>query len=194
MSIAVLHNWSRTIIATTLVSVAVAFAFSSLRLSAWDALLPFFEWMEGNWFGYAGKTWGAVFAVVEACHLLGMALLGGAVLACDGKLLGIIFRGSPIALIVSETHRIFLLGLTILIITGAFMACGVAMKIYYLPVFWYKMLALAAGILFTFGIKRPLLKSNIEQLKPWLTRLLALTSLTIWLSVAATGRWIGFSG
>ena len=79
------HNWSRTIITIAGVALAVTFSFSSLRLGAWDALLPFFEWMEGTWFGYAGKTWGAVFAVVEACHLLGIALLGGAVLACDCK-------------------------------------------------------------------------------------------------------------
>ncbi|MEH6568853.1 MAG: DUF6644 family protein [Halioglobus sp.] len=194
MSIALFQNWPRTITTIGLVALALTFALSGLRLSAWDALLPLFEWMEGNWFGYAGKTWGAVFAVVEACHLLGLALLGGAVFACDGKLLGVLFTGYRVDLIVRETHRIFVLGLVILLATGVFMACGVAMKIYYLPVFWYKMLALAAGILFTFGVKLPLLRTGEDALKPWLRRMLALTSLTIWLSVAATGRWIGFSG
>ena len=56
------------------------------------------------------------------------------------------------------------------------------------------MLALTAGVLFTFTIKRPLLVDGIENLNPWVVRAVAVASLTVWFTVAATGRWIGFSG
>ncbi len=82
----------------------------------------------------------------------------------------------------------------VLVATGAFMACGVAMKIYYLDVFWYKMLALAAGVLFVFAIKRPLLMEDTESMNPWLLRMVGISSMMIWFTVAAAGRWIGFSG
>ncbi len=78
--------------------------------------------------------------------------------------------------------------------SGFFMACGVSMKVYYLPVFWYKMLALSAGILFVFSIRQPLLRGGVDSASRPVLVLLAASPLMIWFTVAATGRWIGFSG
>ena len=141
-----------------------------------------------------GKTWGAVFAVAEATHLLAMALLGGAIVISDGRLLGLLLRDVPVEQVLNKTHRLFVIGLMIAIASGIFMACGVATKIYYLPVYWFKMLALTVGVLFTFAIRRPLLADGVENLNPWVVRAVAVASLTVWFTVAATGRWIGFSG
>lgn len=74
------------------------------------------------------------------------------------------------------------------------MACGVAMKIYYLPVYWYKMLALVAGMLFHFYVRKPLLNHDIDELNPVVVKMVAIASILVWFLVAATGRWIGFSG
>jgi len=194
MPLSLLSSYLRSIATIGLIALVLGFVFSSLRISAWDALLPLFEWMETTWFGVIGKTWGAAFAVVEAMHLLAMALLGGAIIIADGRLLGVLLRDVPVQIILSKTHRLFVIGLCIAIASGIFMACGVAMKIYYLPVYWFKMLALTAGVLFTFFIRRPLLADGIEKLNPWLVRTVAVASLTVWFTVAATGRWIGFSG
>jgi hypothetical protein len=189
----VLGPFTRTIVVSATVAAVLAFSLTSLRLETWDSLLPFFEWMETTWFGVIGKTWGAAFAVVEAFHLLAMSLLGGAVLVSDGRLLGLCFADQPNREIQDQAHRVFVAGLVIMLLTGVFMACGVAMKIYYLDVFWYKMLALATGILFVFFVKRPLLKHDIEAMNPWLVRAVAVSSLMVWFTVAACGRWIGFS-
>ena len=194
MPVLFLRSYLRSIATIALLALVLVFAFSSLRVYAWDALLPVFEWMETSWFGVIGKTWGGAFALVEAVHLLAMALLGGAVLISDGRLLGLLLRGVPVQVILNKTHRLFVIGLCIAVVSGIFMACAVAMKIYYLPVYWFKMLALAAGVLFTFTIKRPLLADGIESLNPWIVRAVAIASLTVWFTVAATGRWIGYSG
>ena len=184
----------RTAFIVSVIALSCAFALSDLRLDTWNALLPFFEWMETSLFGVIGKTWGAAFAIVEAFHLMAMALLGGAVLVSDGRLLGVLLTGLPSKLVLDNAHKIFLIGLGIMILTGIFMACGVAMKIYYLNVYWYKMLALTVGIVFVFFVKRPLFANGSENVQPWITRLAAISSLMIWFTVAATGRWIGFSG
>lgn len=189
-----LHSYRRSIITSALLSLALGLAFSSLRIGAWEALLPFFEWMETTSFGVIGKTWGAVFAVVEATHLLAMALLGGAVIISDCRLLGLVLRDVPVQMVLRKTYHLFVLGLSLSVASGIFLACGVAMKIYYLPVYWFKMLALAAGVSFTFLVKRPLLADGIESLNPFTVRAVALASLMVWFMVAATGRWIGFSG
>lgn len=188
-----LATYRRTLITLVLLVLALAFAFSNMRLEVWADLRPFFEWMETTWFGVAGKTWGALFAVVEAFHLLAMALMGGAVILTDGRLLGLIFADYPARPLIDKAHKLFVVGLLIMLLSGVFMACGVAMKVYYLEVFWYKMLVLGVGILFVFCIKRPLLAQNLEQIQPWILKLLAVASLLIWFTVAAAGRWIGFA-
>ena len=194
MQFRVSNYYPRSVATVALLAAVLAFGFSSWRDSAWLSVIPFFEWMETSWFGLIGKTWGGAFAVVQALHLLAMALLGSAVLVSDGRLLGLLLREVPATTILSATHRLFIVSLVIAIISGIFMACGVATKIVYMPVFWFKMLALTAGVLFAFTIKRPLLADGVERLNPWLVRAVAVASLTVWFTVAATGRWIGYSG
>jgi hypothetical protein len=141
-----------------------------------------------------GKNYGGIFAVVQAFHLLSMAVLGGSVLAADGRLLGLALTDVPARVVVDRAHRVFRWGLWVVLATGIFMACGVAMKIYYLETFWYKMLALATGILFAFFVRKPLLAGDIDALDPWVVKATGLASILVWFTVAATGRWIGFSG
>jgi type III secretory pathway component EscS len=175
------------------IALTLAFAFTDSRLTAWEGLLPFFGWMETTVLGEIGKTYGAVFAVVEAVHLLAMALLGGAVLISEARLVGLMLSNVPARTVIDKSHRLFVVALLAVILTGVFMACGVAMKIYYLEVFFYKMLVLSAGILFTFFIRRPLLQQDLDSISPTVKKCVALSSLLIWFTVAAAGRWIGFS-
>ena len=187
-------NHSRTLITAALLLLAIWFGYSDLRASVYVALEPLFVWSETTWFGYIGKTWGGVFATVQAVHLLGLAVLGGAVIVSDGRLLGLVLTDVPARAVVDRAHRLFVWSLIVLLVTGVFMACGVATKIYFLPVYWIKMLALAAGMLFYFFVRRPLLAHDIESINPAVLKLTAIASILVWFMVAATGRWIGFSG
>jgi len=42
-------------------------------------------------------------------------------------------------------------------------------------------------------VRRPLLKFDHASIKPITLRVIAITSIAIWFTVAASGRWIGFS-
>ena len=187
-------SYPRTLIVVTTLIVMVLLTFGGATDTVYPALLGVFEWLETTWFGVIGKTWGAAFAFVEAVHLLGLALLGGCVVASDGRLLGLVLTDVPVQTVVERTHRVFVYALSICLATGIFMACGVATKIYYLPVYWFKMLALSAGMLFHFQIRRPLLSHDIQALNPVVVKMVGIASILVWFMVAATGRWIGFSG
>jgi hypothetical protein len=156
-------------------------------------LLAFFEWMEASALGVFVKDRAATFAIIEAVHLMGLALLGGTVLAQDLRLLNIVMRDVPSAVVTEQAHRWFKVGLWILLLTGVPMLAGVATKCYHNPFYWTKMIALAAGILFVFTLKQPLLRGDHAALRPITLKLLALASISIWTLVAASGRWIGFS-
>ena len=194
MPTSILGQYSRTIITGALLLLLLVFSFTGLRTDVHASLLGFFEWTETTPFGYIGKTWGAAFAFVEAIHLLGLAVLGGCVIAGDGRLLGLVLTDVPARTVVDRTHNVFFWALVTLLATGIFMACGVATKIYYLEVYWYKMLGLGFGMYFHFFVRQPLLAHDINQINPTVVKVVAVSSILVWFLVAATGRWIGFSG
>ncbi len=194
MPATLLGPYTRTILVVAVLAATLAFALSGVRGEVYGNLLPMFEWMETTWFGFIGKTWGAAFATIQAFHLLGLALLGGSVLVAEGRLLGVFLTDTPQGTITARCNRMFNIALATLIATGVFMACGVALKIYYLPVYWYKMLALCGGALFHYLVRQPLVERAPGEVNPWLLKLVAVASIMIWFTVAATGRWIGFSG
>ena len=157
-------------------------------------LLAFFEWLEASALGAFVKDQAATFAIIEAVHLMGLALLGGTVLAQDLRLLNVVMRDVPSQVVTEQAHRWFKVGLWILLLTGVPMLAGVATKCYHNPFYWTKMIALAVGILFVFTLNQPLLREDHAALRPTTLKLLALASISIWTLVAASGRWIGFSG
>ncbi len=190
-----LNQYRRTLILFLVLALIIILEMVQFRAAIYPGLLPIFEWVKySSWIGILGTTYGSIYATVEAGHLLSMATIGGVVLATDLRLLGIVFRDVPSETLTRGTDKVFKLALVVAILTGIFCAAGVADKVYYMQVFWFKMLALVAGSGFVFFIKQPLLNSMPHaQINPWLLRLLAITSILIWFTVAATGRWIGFS-
>ncbi|HEY7639186.1 MAG TPA: DUF6644 family protein [Steroidobacteraceae bacterium] len=158
------------------------------------SLLHYFEALEASPIGVFVKDKAATFACIEAVHLMALALLGAAVITSDLRLLGVVMRDVPSNAVTDQAHRWFKVALTVLLITGFFMLAGVATKCYHNPFYWAKMITLGIGIVFVFAIRAPLLRKDHAQLHPVTLKLVALASLTIWFLVAASGRWIGFSG
>ncbi|GJM12339.1 MAG: hypothetical protein DHS20C12_07420 [Pseudohongiella sp.] len=191
----ILSQYARTLSVFGALLLIVLIEMLGIRESVYPDLLPFFTWMrESSWLGLIGTTYGSIYATVEAVHLLSMAVLGGTVLATDLRLLGVIFKDIPSETLVTGTHKCFRWALLIAVLTGIFCAAGVGDKVYYMQVFWIKMLVLILGSCFMLFIKQPFLTSRPHaEIDPWMIRLLAITSILIWFTVAATGRWIGFS-
>lgn len=156
-------------------------------------LLSVFTWLDTSALAEMSKAYGGVFAVVQMFHLLAMAVLGGMVILADLRLLGVLMTDVPMSTVLRNTHRGFDLALGVLVVSGVFMSSAVAMKLYYNEMYWVKMVSLLVGILFVYGIRRPLLGSSPEATRPVTRRLIALGSLATWFTVAASGRWIGFS-
>ena len=158
------------------------------------SLLHYFEALEAGPIGVFVKDKAATFAIIEGVHLMALALLGAAVLSADLRLLNLVMRDVPSNTVTDQAHRWFKLALVVLLITGFFMLAGVATKCYHNPFYWAKMTALGIGIVFVFAIRAPLLRKDHAQLNPMTLKLMALASMAIWLMVASSGRWIGFSG
>jgi len=156
-------------------------------------LVDLFSALETSPVGAFVKDRGATFATIEAVHLMALAVLGGSVLVMDLRLLNVAFKDIPARTLALDAHKAFKVALAVLLVTGFFMVAGVATKCYHNFYFWVKMAALAAGIAFVFAVKMPLLRNEGEPPSAATLKLVALASTSIWLLVAASGRWIGFS-
>jgi hypothetical protein len=158
------------------------------------SLLEVFQALEGSPIGATiqSSTW--AFAVIESIHLLALATLGGAVLLVDLRVLGMGLTGRPVKELAAQASRLMAGALIVLIISGIGLFLSEATKCYYSTPFWIKITTLAIALVFTYTVRRPLLNRLDVQGAGGAAKGLAILSIGMWLVVAASGRWIGFSG
>jgi hypothetical protein len=156
-------------------------------------LLFFFEWIDTSALAEISKAYGGVFAVVQTFHIGAMVMLGGMILAGDLRLMNVLMRDIPSEVVIRNTEKWVGLALIVAILSGIFMMSAVAIKLYYNIFFFSKMAGLAMGLFFFYAIRKPLLNQEHALINPWTLKLVGGTSILIWFSVAASGRWIGFS-
>ena len=156
-------------------------------------LLFIFEWLDTSILADMSKAYGGVFAVVQMVHLVALAMLGGTVLVSDLRLLGVLLSDVSSESVVNSMDRWFSVALIVIALSGVFMSSAVAIKLYYNEMFWAKMIGLFFGAAFVYFIRRPLLRRPHDTINVWSLRLIAISSMIIWFTVAASGRWIGFS-
>jgi hypothetical protein len=131
-----------------------------------------------------------LFPVIEAVHLLAFALLAGALLVLDLRLLGLGLTAHTPSTVERQARPWLIVGLAGMVVTGALLFLSEAIKLYGKDAFWLKMASLAAALVFTFALRNPAARRDIGGGS---AKALALVSLALWLTVAAAGRWIGFS-
>jgi len=157
-------------------------------------LAPFFEWCAATALGTAIQMSPWAFAVIESVHLLGLAVIGGAVLLVDLRMLGFGLRDQRIDEIARAAFPWLVGSLIVMLLTGIGLFLSEPMKCYYSRPFWVKMISLSLAMLFTFTIRRKVTLADETRMRPIWFKLVALVSLTLWFGVGAGGRWIGFGG
>ena len=155
-------------------------------------LYPVFEWCESTAVGQVVRDSLWLFPVIEAIHLLALALMGGTILVVDLRLLGFGLRNQRVADLADSAQPWLVGALLTMIGTGVPMFLSEAIKCYYSPPFWYKMSFLAVATLYTFTVRKRVLAADPAKLGPIWGRLAAVTSLGLWFCVGFSGRWIAF--
>jgi hypothetical protein len=157
------------------------------------SVLSFFTWCENTPLGEAirDSTW--LFPVIESVHLLGLAVIGGAVLIVNLRLMGFGIDRQPVAELWHDTRPWLVGSLAAMLASGLLLFTSEATKLYYHQSFWVKMTSLLLAALFTFTVQRKLALADPGRVRPFWCKTAALTSTLLWSAVGASGRWIGFS-
>ena len=155
-------------------------------------LFELFDWLELTAIGelVRGSIW--LFPAIEAVHLLALAMIGGAVLVVDLRLLGVGLRDQALATVATNAQPWLIGSFLAMVLTGVPLFLSEAVKCYFSLSFWVKMITMVMAVTFACSVRRWVANGR------WRTgaaaqKLTGAVSLTLWFVVAAAGRWIGFS-
>ena len=156
-------------------------------------LLPLFTWFENSGLGQTIRTSRWLFPAIEATHLVALAVIGGAILIVDMRLLGLGLRRQPVAEIARDAQPWLVGSLLGLLITGVPMIMGNGEKYYYSDFFWRKMGVVVLAVIFTFTLRRKVTLADETRLGPFWAKAAGLVSIALWTFVTVGGRMIGLS-
>jgi hypothetical protein len=83
--------------------------------------------------------------------------------------------------------------LVVMILSGVSLFLAEPIKCYYSPAFWVKMWSLAIATIYTFTLRTRVVRAEPVRNTARLQMLAGALSIALWFTVAAGGRWIGFS-
>ena len=155
-------------------------------------MLESFQWLEYSSLLVEMRSSPWLFPVIASVPLLGLALLSGAVLVVDLRLLGLGLSDQPVAELARDAERWLLASLALLLPTGILLFLCFATKYYYLTAFWVKVSSLVLVLSFTFSVRRRVILADRRNTSEIWCKVVALVSLSLWTSVALAGRLIGF--
>lgn len=150
-----------------------------------DALLtglagtPLAEWMRLSRWGYAG---------VNTLHLLGLAMLVGAITPLDLRLLGW-RRDLPLTALRRLLQPVAMTGLGLALGAGLLLFLADPTGYAAMPLFWLKLSLITLAIANALSLN---LYPGVEHASPTRQRLAGGLSLLLWLAVLACGRLLAF--
>ena len=156
------------------------------------SLLELFEWVQYSSLLVEMRSSPWLFPLIASMHLLGLALLGGAVLVVDLRLLGLGLSRQPVGKLARDAEPWLLTSLAVMLPTGALLFMCFATKYYYLTAFWVKVISLVLVLAYTFSVRRRVIMAEQWKISAIRSKLIALVSLSLWTGVALAGRLIGF--
>ena len=156
----------------------------------WDALQPYVTRL-GNtpfalWLGMS--TWRI--AGLLTAHLFGLTLLLGTVVLSSLNLLGLFQRDKAPSQLRREMQPVMLIGLAVMLVTGALIFTGGAEAYFSGSWFRLKMELLLAASIFHVTVYQVVSRRALPRAVP--QRLTGIVMLLLWFGVACAGRAIAF--
>ena len=132
-----------------------------------------------------------IFPVIQAFHLVALAVLAGALLMVDLRLLGRGFSTQPVATVARDARPWLIGGIIGMVLTGIPQFISLATKEYNSEFFRNKMLFFLAALIFTFTVRRMVAFAPVGRFGPAVGKVVAIISIVLWAGIAIEARLIG---
>lgn len=137
------------------------------------------EWLRMSRWGYAA---------VSALHVFGIALLVGAIVPLNLRLLGA-WRSIDLASLYRVLARVAATGLLLAAVSGALLFSARASEYAALELFGFKLLLIATGTVHALALHFRSAFPDVSSARQWLAGVI---SLTLWPAVLVCGRLLAF--
>ena len=154
--------------------------------------MSFFKWVNGSWMSQTINDSIWLFPAIEGVHLVALALLFGAILVLNLRLMGIMMRERPLPQLFSELQPWTLCSLIVILVSGVLLFMSEAMKAFHSTPFRIKIVLLVAAIVFHYTISWKLMRRDDPQFSPAINKAAGGIAIALWLGVGFAGRAIGF--
>jgi hypothetical protein len=134
--------------------------------------------------------------LLEGTHVLTLMLFAGTIFVVDARLLGLVFRRTPVSVVSDRVLPLTVFGFLIMILTGT--ALFFAKPLLYYHSLWFRLkmvfLVIAAVniAIFHFRVQRNIHEWDTLAAPPGKARLSAAVSLLSWILVITFGRFIAY--
>jgi hypothetical protein len=155
----------------------------------WHFLQPFFIFSGNTWAGQTIRESQYLFPIISVVHLGGLAVLLGAVLILNLRIIGVAMSHQPLPAVAQDFGRWILASFGVMVISGWLMLTSEAAKCFESGSFQVKMACLLAAIVIQFTVYRGTVRSIEAGI--W-QKLAAVLSLMLWFSVGLAGRAVGY--
>ena len=139
-------------------------------------------------------TW--IIPAVQTIHILCVALVMAAVFIVDLRILGVLARTQPLAVLAHRYFTWIWFLLPVLFLSGSVLIVGEPSRSLLNPAFGAKMLMLIVAALLTLSVQRPLRNATdhweSSPQRRAAVRGIAVLSLVLWSCIVFAGRWIAY--
>lgn len=135
-------------------------------------------------------------SLLEGTHVLTLMLFAGTIFVVDLRLLGVLFKKTPVSTVSDRVLPLTVFGLVIMLLTGA--ALFFAKPLLYYHSLWFRLklvflLVAAVNIMvFHFRIQRDMDRWDAQPRPPAKARISAAVSIASWILVITFGRFIAY--
>lgn len=135
--------------------------------------------------------------LLEGTHLLALMLFAGTILFVDLRLLGVIFKQTPVSVVSKKILPLTITGLILILVTGALLFY--AKPLFYYHNIWFRLklvFLLAAMIniaIFHFRVQKGMGDWDSHTRLPRAARLSAILSITAWILIITMGRFMAYN-
>ena len=150
------------------------------------------EWIYGTALSSAIRDNSWVVPVVQSIHIIAIAVVVGAALITELRIVGIIAPDESLEVVAHRYLPWLWRALAVLLGTGMVMIIGEPDRTLSNSTFWIKMALVLIGAGASLGLRRPLLRPLSPSARAP-AKVLAWILLDVWVAVIFCGRWIAYS-
>ena len=134
---------------------------------------------------------------VQAVHIGAIAVVVGSALVSELRLAGLIATDEAPAAVLKRYLPWMWGALVVLLLSGLILIWGEPERTLFSQVFWLKMSLVFTGFVLSALFRKPLLDPELNtrrMARAWSIKPVAWLSLSIWIAVICSGRWIAYAG